>query len=442
MLTRAECRAVVDRIVELSSADEVRVSLRDERTTHLRFARNTPSTSGNVRSHTVSVTSVVGTRSGTASVNQLDDGSLRRAVRRSEEIAGLAPPDPEFVEGLGPQDYQRVEAWSNTTARNAPEHIAAGSELAIRDAREAGLVAAGFSRSDARVECLGSSTGLFGYHRSTTAAFTETVRTTDGTGSGWANDASNDVSELDYVGRSGIAIDKGRRSAKPRELPPGEYPAILEPACVASMVGLLLGAMDRRGADEGRSYFGTSDGTRLGEELFPRTVTIASDPASSLAPVRPWASDGLPRRRVGWIVDGTVGALATSRYWARTAGVEPVAGSSNVLMKGGAGSLESLVRSTERGLLVTSLWYIRSVDPRSLSYTGLTRDGVFWIENGEIAYPVNNFRWNDSPVRVLKNVEAMSRAVRVAGRGSRGTSSVVPALRVSGFEFSSVSEAV
>ncbi len=451
MLSREECRAILDEVVALSSADEVHVAVTDEETSHLRFARNTPSTSGSVRARTLEVRSSIGNRTGRARVNQLDPASLRRAVRRSEEIAHIAPDDPEFVEALGPQEYATVEAWSDDTAERASEVMAAGSAICLEYARAAGLVAAGFSQADARVECLGNSKGLFGYHRSTTASFTETVRTPDGTGSGWANDAATAVGALDYAGRARIAIDKAKASAQARPLAPGKYPTILEPACVASLLDLLLGAMDRRRADEGRNFFGRSNndalegtraGTRLGEKLFPDSVTIASDPANGSAPDRPWDAEGLPRRRTEWVKGGVVANLATSRFWARSKGLEAVPEPSNVLMSGGRGSLADLIRSTERGVLVTSMWYIRSVDPRTLLHTGLTRDGVFWIEKGAIAYPVNNFRWNESPLRVLAGVEAVSQPVRVASRGSRAANAVVPAIRVASFDFTSVSEAV
>jgi predicted Zn-dependent protease len=167
-----------------------------------------------------------------------------------------------------------------------------------------------------------------------------------------------------------------------------------------------------------------------------------SDPQDPLAPATPWDDDGLPQQRRDWIAGGTLANLYVDRFWAGKQGVEPVPMPSNLIMRGGTSSVDDLVASTKRGLLVTSMWYIRFVDPRSLLFTGLTRDGVFWIEDGKIQYPVQNFRWNESPIHVLKNIEGMTAPVRVPPRPGREVNLVVPGLKVSSFHFTSVSEAV
>ena len=179
MLSEGECRQIVERVLKSSRADEVRISLSQDETSHLRFARNTPSTSGLVYTRTVSVRSAFGTRSGSAQGNQLDGDSLVAVVRRSEEVARRSPEDPEYVEGLPPQDYLGVEAWFAESEEERLEHMAAGVEVCIEDARQAGLVAAGFVRARASVRALANGQGLFGYHRRTTADFSETVRTPD-----------------------------------------------------------------------------------------------------------------------------------------------------------------------------------------------------------------------------------------------------------------------
>lgn len=444
MLSEKECRAIVERVLGASQADEVRVSLDGGEFTHLRFARNTPSTSGTAVTRTLRVRSTFGSRSGSATGNQLDPGSIESVVRRSEDVARRAPEDPEHVPALEPQEYEIVQAWVPQTAGRGGELLAAGVATSLEEARASGLVAAGFTRADVGFRCLANSNGLFGYHRFTQAYFSETVRTPDGTGSGWAATAGDGVGELDYRGRTRVAIEKARRSQNPHTLEPGTYPAILEPACVGSLLGLLLGAMSARAADEGRSFFtGEEEGTtRIGEKLFPDWIRITSDPASPLAPTTPWASDGRAHRRTDWIRDGVVANLSCDRWWAQERGHDPLPSAPNRLLAGGEGTIEDLIRNTDRGVLVTSMWYIRNVDPRTLLYTGLTRDGVFWIENGEIAWPVNNFRWNESPIRVLRNALEASTAVRVPPRGSRSTAVHVPALRVSEFAFSSRSEAV
>ncbi len=467
MLTEDEGRRVVQRVLSLSQAEDVEIRLRAEETSHLRFARNSPSTSGFFADQSLTVESSFGKRSASATVNQLDDATLLDVVRRSEALARLAPEDPEHMPGLGPQVYPAVTGYDASAAESPEEHMARGTALCISEARARGLVAAGFSTLELEARVIGNRRGLFGHTRSSRASFSITARTgVDGlapdalrsvidptkpplrdgaegaTGSGWASSVAGSAAGLDYAGCAATAIDKAVRSREPRELPPGKYLTILEPSCVASLVASLIFDMDARSADEGRSFFSASEGkSRLGEQLFPEAIDIASDPSDGEVPGLPWGADGLPQAPRRWIERGRVATLGCDRFWAQKQGREPIAPPSNLLMQGGQGSLQDLIAGTARGVLITSFWYIRDVDPRTLLLTGLTRDGVFWIEDGKIAHPVRNFRWNDSPVRVLKNVEAMSRSARVLERNGDG-SVRVPALRVKDFELTSVSDAV
>ncbi|MGH2567227.1 MAG: TldD/PmbA family protein, partial [Bacteroidota bacterium] len=357
--------------------------------------------------------------------------------------ARLSPDDPEFMPALEPQRYQNVRAYYESTAKLGPEFLANGASECIRQASEKKLIAAGFIRTNAGFSAIGNSRGLFGHHRATSIGFSETVRTPEGDGSGWVARGGNKPEELNFKQLSTIAVDKALKSAKPRELPPGKYVTILEPSCVADLMQSLGFAMDARSADEGRSFFSKQGGgNKLGERLFPDFVNIYSDPVDPLVPGSPWSGGGLPQKRVDWVKNGVVTNLSYSRYWAEKQGMDPVPPPSNVIVKGGSGTLEDLIKSTKQGVLVTSIWYIRSVDPRTLLLTGLTRDGVFWIENGKIAYPVTNFRWNESPVAVLKNIEKMSKEMRIPPRESQSTTVAVPALRLKEFNFTSVSEAV
>ncbi len=441
MLDRDEAKQLADRLLAMSKADGVTVDLGGGTDSHLRFARNTPSTSGTSSNVSVSITSRFGKRAGTATVNQLDEASLTGAVRRSEEIARLAPEDPERMEELEPQQHLAIDAWDAATAEGGAGAMAKGVKRCVDGALTASAVAAGFTETSARMSCIANSKGLFGYHRRTSAGVSMTVRTEDATGSGWATDAAHRMSELSYDQVATIAVKKAVASARPRALAPGKYPTILEPACVAEMADSLIFALGARSADEGRSYFSRDGGNRLGEKLFPTEITIQSDPKDPRVPSSPWGEDGLPQEARMWIDRGKIANLSYGRFWAQKQGKTPVPSPGNVIMAGGSGSLDDLIASTERGVLVTSFWYIRSLDPRTLTLTGLTRDGVFWIENGKIAYPVNNFRWNDGPISVLKNVEAMSAAVRTPARGG-SSPRIVPALRVSSFNFASVSDAV
>ncbi|HWM88051.1 MAG TPA: TldD/PmbA family protein [Kofleriaceae bacterium] len=445
MLTRDRAQQLVKEVLARSKADEAEATLSGGTITHLRFARNSPSTSGSQSGPSLTVRSSFGKKTGAVTVNQLDDATLTQAVKRSEEMARLAPEDPEFMPGLPQQEYADVTAYFETTASQGAKRMAEGAAACIQAARARDFVAAGFARTAAEYEARGNSRGLFGYHRSTAASFSATVRTPDGTGSGYAGRVARRIEEIDYAGSAAIAVDKAARSQKPRALAPGKYVTILEPTCVANIVQGLAFGMDRRRADEGRSFFASrkkAGGTRLGEKLFGPGIDIRSDPADPRCPARPWGDDGVPQAPRAWIERGKVASLACDRFWATQQKTDPVPRPANLLMAGGKGTLADLVRSTKRGVLVTSFWYIRFLDPQTLLFTGLTRDGVFWIENGEIAYPVNNFRWNESPVSVLKKVEAMSASELAPPRGDDEPFTLVPALRISEFNFASVSDAV
>jgi predicted Zn-dependent protease len=269
------------------------------------------------------------------------------------------------------------------------------------------------------------------------------VRTADGGGSGWAAGVGNSVREIDYARCGSVAIQKAQASVQPRPLAPGKYVTILEPSCVATLMQILTFSMNARSAEEGRSYFSEPGGkTKLDQQLFPESVTIRSDPNDPKAPGAPWGNENLPQTPRTWVDRGRLTSLYCERFWAHEHERPAVPPPTNVLMSGGQGSLEDLIADTPRGVLITSLFYVRFVDPRTLLLTGLTRDGVFWIENGRISHPVTNFRWNESPVRVLKNTEAMTASGRAGPRESLVSTLLVPALRVKEFELSSVSDAV
>jgi predicted Zn-dependent protease len=207
----------------------------------------------------------------------------------------------------------------------------------------------------------------------------------------------------------------------------------------------MVGAFDARQADEGRSFFSRrGGGNRLGEKLFDSRVTIVSNPAEKNAETSPFTNAGLPAQREVWIENGVLKSLAYSRFWAAKQGVAPTAGLSNFIMSGGDASLDDLIRSVRRGVLITRFWYIRALNPRAVSFTGLTRDGTFLIENGKIARPVTNFRFNQSLAELLANVEMLGRPVRVAAdeSGASGTPVVAPPLKVKEFTLASISDAI
>jgi predicted Zn-dependent protease len=420
---------------------------------HTRFAANDVTTSGTARTARVHITSREGGRSGSTTTDELDESLLREAVARSEALMAAARPDPEEVEGLGPQDYPEIPAYDEATAAAGPVQRRDGVKPALDRARDRGLDAAGFFETRASCDAIANKKGNFGFHRSTNAAYSTTMRTADGTGSGYAWFASPRVADIDAAELAGRAAAKAESSAHPRDLPPGRYTVILEPAAVADLLMSLAFSMNARAADEGRSFLSKpGGGSRLGEKVFADGVTLRSDPFDRRNPGSPWAggggrfggrggdSAGLPARRTTWIEDGVVRTLPVDRYWAQKTKVEPVPFSGGLILEGSDKSLEALIDETERALLVTRFWYIRSVNPLSATVTGLTRDGVWLVEKGKVVHPVNNFRFNDSPVNLLKNLEATSAATPAGG--SEFSTMIVPAIRARDFHFTSKSDAV
>lgn len=421
---------------------DVSVSVRDGWTANTRFARNEPSTNGDVEETVVDVTVSFGNRHATASSNQTDAHAAVTVIDRAASMARLSPADAEWMPLLGRQELAPVPvAFDPEVARFDGARRAASIGAAIGEARARGVAGAGFLQCDAHAWALANSAGFVGVHKKSRAELTMTARTADGTGSGWAARSSMRARELDAAEVGRVASDKCVRSVAPRPLDPGRYTVVLEPAAVADLLGSFVGALDARRADEGRSFFSRAGGgTRLGERLFPEAITLESDPSNLETAGAPFDRNGVALRRVAWVDRGAVGALAYSRYWAAKQRQKPTGEHRTFLLRGGAASSAAeLVAGVKRGLLVTRFWYTRWLDPKAMQITGLTRDGVFLIEGGRVVGPVNNFRFNESPASVLASCDALTaETVRVPG----DTVWRVPALRAHDFNMASVSAAV
>jgi len=444
-LSRAEAEALARRVLGKSTATEARVSLSSGARGNTRFAENQISTAGDNTNTSVVVRSVVGKKVGQAATNRLDDAGLKAVVEMSERLARLSPDDPELVPELEPQRYQEGKGWSESTARLDPALRAAAVSSITGPARATGLVSTGYLETRATTFAVANSKGLFAYDKDTDVVLTTTVRTPDGAGSGWAGGASNAFSALDPVGLGARAVDKARKSVGAMAIEPGRYTVVLEPTAVGNLLQLLTGAMNARNADEGRSFFSKpGGGNKLGDKVVDGRVTIVSDPFDPESFGTPFTGEGLPTRPVTWIENGVVRNLNYDRYWAGRQGREPTGSAGGLKMSGGNDTIEHLIAACERGVLVTRFWYIRGVDPRSILYTGLTRDGTFLIEKGKIVRPVKNFRFNESPVVMLNNILGMGTPVRVSASesGNAGAPVVVPPLLVRDFNFTSLSDAV
>jgi predicted Zn-dependent protease len=443
ILSRDEAEALVKRVVAMSRADGIDVQIGGGYTTNVRFADNQMSTAGAVTDFAVAVQSWFGKKHAVVQTNEISDAALRSAVERSERLAKLAPDDPEAMPMLGQQNHKSVDAYFPSVASMTAEDRARIALTALEPARNAkDLRAAGFLINGASATALGNSKGLFAYHRTTNANFTLTVRTTDGTGSGWAGAEHNDASKVDFAGVSRRAIDKARLSRNPVAVEPGRYTVILEPQAVGDICQLIGFYADARATDEGRSPFvKQGGGTKIGEKIMDERISIYADPFDPQILAQPFDGDGLPLGKQVFIENGVLKTLYYSRFWAQKKGVPPTGAPTSFLMSGGTASVEDMIKSTERGILVTRLWYLREVDPRTILYTGLTRDGTFLIENGKISKAVKNFRFNDSPLFLLNNLEMIGQPVRLAGTEAGGAV-VVPALKARDFNFTSLSDAV
>ncbi len=443
VMTRDQAEALVGRVVKMSKADEIQVNVGGGYSANIRFADNRISTAGGISTANLNIQSSFGPKHAVVSTNDLTDAGLERAVRQSEALAKLAPDDPEAMPQLGPQQYENVKTYFDSTGNLGPEGRAEAARLAIDPCKAAGdLKAAGFLNTGIGAGAVANNKGLFAYQSGTSSNYTLTVRTADGTGSGWAGADHPDWAQVDVKRVAQQAIEKARMSKNPVAIEPGRYTVILEPQAVGDLVQLLAFALGARAADEGRSAFSKQGGgTKVGEKIVDERVTLMSDPKDPQLLTNAFDFQGLPSRPQVWIDKGVLKKLTYSRFWAQKKNQQPDAGTNAVKLVGGTQTREELIASTPRGILVTRLWYLRPVDPRTVLYTGLTRDGTFLIENGKISKSIKNLRFNESPLFMLNNLDALGRSERVAGPEAGGDV-VMPVLKVRDFNFTSLSDAV
>ena len=445
LVSREQAKALADTVLAMSAADQTRVTIASSWSGNTRFADGGISTSGGISDLSVTITATIGRRRASATTNVVDDASLQRTVALAAQLARLAPEDPELMPELGPQTYPTVDAFVQRTAALDPEARATEIRRAVAAATAAGkpagrIFSAGFLEANATAIAVATSAGLFAYHRTTDAGFSMTVRTPDGTGSGWASAGARDWGAVDTAAIGRVAAQKAVASRNPQAIEPGFYTAVLEPQAVGDLIPLLGGALSARSADEGRSPFSKpGGGTRIGERVADPRVTLYSDPADPALRGRPFDTDGVPLRRIVWIENGVLRNLAYTRFWAQKQGTQPTGANplaGGLALTGGTKTTAELIAGCERGILVTHFFYIRSLDPRTVLHTGLTRDGAFLIERGVITRALKNFRWNESPLLMLNRLEDIGRPEpTAAGR-------LMPALRVSRFDFTSLSDAV
>jgi predicted Zn-dependent protease len=440
--TEQDAKAILDKAIKLSTADQCTATLTGASGGNIRYALNSVSTSGYVSDADLAIEVAFGKRIGTATINAFDDKSIEAVVRRAEDLARLAPENPEFVPAIEKQTYKPTGTFIEKTAAITPDYRAEVAAACIEPCRKDKLVAAGFFNDTQNFAAIANSKGNFGYQKSTGMDFTCTVRTDDGHGSGWVARNLADVARFDVKSDIKTAMQKAKGSADAKALEPGKYTVIMEPAASAGLISFMMFGFDARQSDEGRSFLSKKGGgNKLGEKLFDERVTIYADPWDEGAAVLPWDNDGLARERTPIITKGKIDYLQYSRYWAQKQGKKAIGQPGNLIMVGGDKSTMDLVKGTKKGVLVTRTWYIRLVDPQTVLLTGLTRDGTFYIEDGEIKYPIKNFRFNESPAIMLNNIEEIGKPVRV-GDDESPFVMMIPPMKIRDFTFSSLSDAV
>ena len=457
MLSREEAQKIAQRVIALSSYPECQVNINDSEQVYTRFANNGITTAAFSRRHTVSCTVTRDGKSGSYAVNDLDDANLKALVKKAEELAAIAPPNAERLPALGPQNYPKVFDFDERTAAARSPEMIPHVKTVVDAAMKQKLVAAGLILRTHTVNAVANKNGLFGFHNAADSQLTTTIRMADGSSSGWAGQPSTKLSEIDSAQLAATAIDKCAKWKNPQKIAPGNYTVVLEPTAAGDLVRLMAGAFSARSTEEGRTFLSKrGGGTLLGEKVFPEFITLRADPFDPRQPSSPWSGDLLPNDKVTWIDKGVIANLAYDRYWASKTGKTPTpggggggrggggggfgGGGADLILEGGDNTIDQLISKVERGVLVTHFWYIRFVNPQTLQHTGLTRDGLFLIENGKVTTPITNFRFLESPVRLLKNTIALGKAQRV--RGLEGGMMIAPAILAKDFPLTSVSDAI
>ncbi|MFE2845508.1 metallopeptidase TldD-related protein [Streptomyces scopuliridis] len=454
---------IVERALELSTADGCVVIADEQSSANLRWAGNALTTNGVTRGRTLTVIATVdgsqGTASGVVSRSAVTADDLEPLVRAAEAAARGAGPaeDAQPLVGGGQAAGEFTDAPSETTSAVFADFAPALGESFAR-ARAGGRELYGFANHELTSTYLGTSTGVRLRHDQPSGTLELNAKSPDRTRSAWAGRSTRDFKDVDPASLDAELARRLAWAERKIELPAGRYETLLPPTAVADLLIYQLWSSTARDAAEGRTVFSRpGGGTRVGEKLSELPLTLRSDPHEPGLESAPFViahssgddasvfDNGLPLAATDWVRDGELAHLITTRHSAGLTGLPVAPGIGNLVLDGGGErSLEEMVAGTERGLLLTCLWYIREVDPATLLLTGLTRDGVYLVENGEVVGEVNNFRFNESPVDLLSRASEAGRTEKTLPRewGDWFTRAAMPALRIPDFNMSSVSRGV
>ncbi|RJP80713.1 MAG: TldD/PmbA family protein [Candidatus Zixiibacteriota bacterium] len=444
-MDRNRAEEIIHRVLSLSDADETEVLLSTSQDDLTRFSGNVITQNVARSTDRLTVKVHLGRRLGRASTDRLDEDSLKRVVATAKLVASQQKEDPSLLPLPPPFTFSGTAAWFPLTAAYGPEERANAISRLVREGEKYGATAAGIFNTASGTMALGNSRGLFGYHRETRAVFSATVEA-DGA-SGWAEEVHRDVALVNEARVIETAIEKALAARHPGAIEPGEYAVVLEPAAVCDF--LMFMAWESFGGLnylEGRSFMSG----KLGQKVMGDNVTIVDDAYSAHNPGLPFDYEGSPRQRLILVKEGLARGVAHDRLTAARAGIRSTGHSLpqpntvgplplNLILEPGEATLEEMIAATPRGILVTHFHYTNVQDPIKLILTGMTRDGTFLIEEGRVTRPLLNLRFTDSAVAAFNRIEMISRD-QVTSEAFFGGSFVAPALKISRFHFTSVSE--
>jgi predicted Zn-dependent protease len=431
MRTHNEIKQILDSVMSKLSGVEAQASYRSDYSLATRFGENsiTQNMGGEIENLRLKV--YKGKRSGSYETNRFDDESLNRLVKIASAMAEDSPEDPEYLPLPGPQEYLDIPCgWSDDVVNLAPDVIAGDIAKVVSAAKVKGFKASGLFEARAAVNAIANTNGLFAFDNSTDITYSTTVH--GPAGSGKAEISRNSYADMDVEKLLNTAVENSVMAQNPVDIEPGDYTVIFEPAAMLEFFAFMVWNMDARDADEGTTVFAG----KVGEKMFSDKVTVTLKTDCKELPAPKFGDSGIAVKPRTWIEKGILKKLEHSRFWAEKKGEQPDPALYPFFMEGEDNSVEDLVKKCKRGLLVKNLWYIRYVDRRELLLTGMTRDGLFLIEDGKIVSPVKNLRWNESPIVFLNNIVAMSRPERVLQYA------MLPGVMSEGFTFSSKTESV
>jgi predicted Zn-dependent protease len=444
VLAIEECRelfAIVQRVAKSCGVADVEALFAAHRDALTRFANNTIHQNVAEQAQWLSVRVVLDHKTARATTNRFDADSIRATVEQAIALTKSVAPDPDLLPLVEPAAVREVQRYHPATAAATPDHRARAVADAIRLVESAKQIAAGIYSTGQTVEAILNSKGVEAWHPETLAQFSITAMAGDS--SGWAKASAVAYDTFDLLELTRQASEKARLSETPREIAPGRYTVVLEPAAVLDLLGQMFGDFSATAMLDKRSFL--TD--RLGTKLFGENIHISDDVAHPLQAGVPFDGEGVPRQKLALVEAGVPRELAYARSSAHRANVAPTGhgfplpnevgeAPLNIVIAGGDTLIERMIASSERGVLVTRLWYIREVDPYEKIMTGMTRDGTFLIEDGRVVCGLRNFRFNQGIIELLNHVEALSPSQRASGEETFDM--VVPAMKVRDFHFTEV----